>query len=91
MATNPVMRPRTGKDLRITSSDAASAQPQSRRWVSTRDELRLAEALLTPLIGATDLEQTLDRRAREREADAVRLERLAAGLRLWPPTTRPPC
>jgi hypothetical protein len=47
----------------------------------------LAEALLTPLTGVTDFEQALDRRALEREAAAMRLERLAAGERPWPPAT----
>ena len=50
----------------------------------------LAEALLTPLTGVSDFEQALDRRALEREAAAMRLELLAAGLRPWPPATTPP-
>jgi hypothetical protein len=48
----------------------------------------LAEALLTPLTGATDMDEALDRRALEREAAAMRLELLAAGLRPWPPAMR---
>ena len=50
----------------------------------------LAEALLSSLTGVSDFEEALDRRALEREAAAVRLERLAGGLRPWPPARRQP-
>jgi hypothetical protein len=49
----------------------------------------LADTVLTPLRGQGGLEEACDRRALEREAALMRLERRAAGRRPWPPPIDP--
>jgi hypothetical protein len=49
----------------------------------------LADTVLTPLRGPVGLDEACDRRALEREAALMRLERRTAGRRPWSPPIDP--